>query len=462
MRAKSIDLTLDNILRHKIKPNKTINDQTLFIKISAVVIMLMFFVGLINSICYLITFKNESVRKVGGGLYLFASSGVSLMTISMLTIKFWFVVLTQMNISTHRSILKGGCDTRDANVYGTDQHTWCALDYSRSAQDYNTAILFIHLLSPCIANICSALYVIFGTAYYRAVAHDRQAYKQHIRRQWDKLKEIVIGPIIIILLSIPHLIISALSGCLLTSFSGLNSNINAFIRYDDIDAINILQLFPTAFGRLKITNAELVDLKQLTNLRNILIVEYGTQTQLNSIRPEYLPMLESLHIKGLHTNLRGQEVTICTLFEIILSNGFSRLRICSPLSHKRCLRIEIQNLQSFELENKFILDVSPSTLFSDGYNLPPRFNNSKITRRRSQPGVTIILDRILPQIDPYCHASFLIEIALPQEYPFKVPEITCLDRLYHSQVKTSGKLCACENGFRYTKRGDFNPTTKLT
>ncbi len=94
---------------------------------------------------------------------------------------------------------------------------------------------------------------------------------------------------------------------LFTSFFGLNSYIDSIIqsvrnknhgvRYNDIDAINLLKFFPTSIDRLVIINSETVDLTSLINLRS-LSLERGTPTQLNTIRPHYFPMLEILHIKG--------------------------------------------------------------------------------------------------------------------------------------------------------------------
>jgi hypothetical protein len=144
---------------------------------------------------------------------------------------------------------------------------------------------------------------------------------------------------------------------LAASFFGLNSYIDSIIRSvrrknhgvrdNDIDAINLLKLFPTSIDRLVIINSETVDLTSLINLRS-LSLERGTQEQLNIIRPHYFPMLEILHIKGderqikndsphcflfvgLHTTSNDDTKTKSDLFQVILSNGFPRLRICTAL-----------------------------------------------------------------------------------------------------------------------------------
>ncbi len=76
--------------------------------------MILFVAGLINSVLSFITFKNEDLRTIGCGMYLLASSITSFLTISIFTVKFWFVVLTQMNVSINLSIVRGGCVSIEA------------------------------------------------------------------------------------------------------------------------------------------------------------------------------------------------------------------------------------------------------------------------------------------------------------------------------------------------------------
>lgn len=94
---------------------------------------------------------------------------------------------------------------------------------------------------------------------------------------------------------------------IVTAFFDLNSYINSVIRlvkdashvvkHNDVDGINLLNLFPTQIGRLIIINAENADFTTLINLRS-LTLKYGTQKQFDSILPQHFPMLEILHIRG--------------------------------------------------------------------------------------------------------------------------------------------------------------------
>ncbi|CAF1049423.1 unnamed protein product [Adineta steineri] len=286
VQTKGIGITLDDILRYEINRNVTLKNQPLLVKMSVALTIIMFLLGLINSILSLLTFQNANLRKVGCGIYLLASSITSLLTISMFTINFWFVLLTQMNSLINLSIHRVGCiaiepllklflyfDTwlnacvateRAIHVYQgvhfnkekskrlarwiifilplcitatiiheplhrnifehrvkddmdktkiIERNIWCVINYSHAVQDYNIAILFVHLIGPFIANLFSALFIIFGTARQRSLAQTSQNYIAHIRAQLREHKQLVISPAILLILSMLRLIISLLSGC---------------------------------------------------------------------------------------------------------------------------------------------------------------------------------------------------------------------------------------------------------
>lgn len=116
-------------------------------------------------------------------------------------------------------------------------------------------------------------------------------------------------------------------------------------------------------------------------------------------------------------------------------------------THPRRLSSEIKLLECLEFENKIIIDVNPLKPF-DNQKVPPRFNNTTITQRLDAADMYRFQVRILPQTEPYCRASFLIEIRLPQEYPFKEPDIMFLDPIYHPSIDESGKYCSCKRSNR--------------
>jgi len=303
--TKGIGLTINDILRNKIQSNISFLKQSVLIQTATGLTMIMFVIGFINGIFSLITFRNKELRKVGCGIYLLASSITSLLTITMFTIKFWFVILIQLHSIVRSSILRTDCAfigpvlklclyldgwlnacvaiertvtvskgvnfdkkmsryaarwiilmlpifiigtivheikhhelleftnpkynpininnnltmdlsmENDTNVgYENEYNVLCVIRYSRSVQTYNTITLFIHLVIPFLANLFSALFIIFVTARRRSTAQiNKKSFKQHVVDQMREHKQLLISPLILLLLATPRLIISLVSGC---------------------------------------------------------------------------------------------------------------------------------------------------------------------------------------------------------------------------------------------------------
>src|SRR5688572_25416885 len=46
-----------------------------------------------------------------------------------------------------------------------------------------------------------------------------------------------------------------------------------------------------------------------------------------------------------------------------------------------------------------------------------------------------------PENSPYEKGKFVLSISLPEEYPFKPPQITFETKVYHPSVGTNGEIC---------------------
>ena len=278
--VKGIGLTLDDILRYQIRSNTTLRDQPISVKMSAIITMIMFVIGLINNILSFITFHSSESRQVGCGVYLLASSITSLLTIIMFTVKFWFLILTQINAFVSRSVLHGGCKSiepllklmlytdswfnacvaveRAVTVFKgvnfsksqskriarwivtllpifimismiheplyrelfddkEENRIWCVAMYPPSIQSYNTIILCFHFITPFFCNLFSALFIIFVAARHRAKSRTELSYREHLREQFTEHKQLIISPIILVVLSIPRILISLFSTCVKSS-----------------------------------------------------------------------------------------------------------------------------------------------------------------------------------------------------------------------------------------------------
>jgi ubiquitin-conjugating enzyme E2 L3 len=91
--------------------------------------------------------------------------------------------------------------------------------------------------------------------------------------------------------------------------------------------------------------------------------------------------------------------------------------------------------------------------------LPACFNNTPVTRCSHKKDLIRLQGRILPKTEPYCRASFLIEITFPREYPFKPPEMLFLDPVYHPNVDERGCSYCCWEHLLWNET--YKPTTSV-
>jgi len=94
---------------------------------------------------------------------------------------------------------------------------WCHVQFDQYAQIYNTIILSFHFISPFVLTICSAITTLIFVVQQKSIVHKSESYKQHLQSQLYALKYLFISPLILIILALPRLIISFLSGCMKTA-----------------------------------------------------------------------------------------------------------------------------------------------------------------------------------------------------------------------------------------------------
>ena len=114
--SKGFILSLDPIIGYHIKPDVSINQQPLIIKISIGIITCIFIFGLITGSLSIMTFRMKDTREVGCGFYLLASASISLCMLTMLKVKFWILVLSQKSMLTNRSFLTFSCIVTDGSL----------------------------------------------------------------------------------------------------------------------------------------------------------------------------------------------------------------------------------------------------------------------------------------------------------------------------------------------------------
>ncbi|CAF1107158.1 unnamed protein product [Rotaria sordida] len=277
--AKGIGSTLDEILGYEFKNNTILTKQSFRIKVSAIVTMLIFVIGVINGILSIITFSRKNTREVGCGIYLLASSITSLSTMILFTLKFWFLFLSHQDLFSQygqkvilninciciESLLKiilyidnwfNACVAieRTVSVYQgisfnknkskrvakymvillpliisslfipqllnlrvfedkMEERSWCVITYSPWLQMYSLTLIFFHYFAPLCINLSSTLFIIIASTRQRSLSKTDRTFMAHLIIKLKQYKHLIISPTIIVVLTLPHLIISIILDC---------------------------------------------------------------------------------------------------------------------------------------------------------------------------------------------------------------------------------------------------------
>jgi hypothetical protein len=270
-------LSLDAILGYKIRPHIAFTRQSIVVKISALLVIIMFVLGLISSIFSIFTFQTATSRKVGCGFYLLSTSIISLLTMIIFLFKFFILIYTQITFNTRRSFLFSNCVSIDFllrvllstgdwlnacvavertftackgvsfdknrskfiakriiiivicfTIFSIihdpihrrllddteEQRTWCIASYSSIIKLYDSITLLLHFLIPFFINIVSAFIIIIIIARQRSTVRTKQTYREHLREQFHEKKHLLISPFILVLLASPRLVLAFLTGCM--------------------------------------------------------------------------------------------------------------------------------------------------------------------------------------------------------------------------------------------------------
>ncbi|CAF1451906.1 unnamed protein product [Adineta ricciae] len=117
-----------------------------------------------------------------------------------------FTTLTHLHDPLHRQLVE------DVDV--DEQRIWCISRYSSSINSYNSFITLFHFLVPFAINLISTVIIIISIARNRSTIQTRLSYLEHLKLQLKEHKHHFIASFTLILLGLPRLVISFISGCM--------------------------------------------------------------------------------------------------------------------------------------------------------------------------------------------------------------------------------------------------------
>ncbi len=94
---------------------------------------------------------------------------------------------------------------------------WCIVEYSSVINMINLLMTIFHFVVPFLINIISAIIIIIMNSRQKQMIKNQLKYKEILSEQIQKHKNILIGPIVLMILGIPRLIITFASGCMKNS-----------------------------------------------------------------------------------------------------------------------------------------------------------------------------------------------------------------------------------------------------
>ena len=98
-----------------------------------------------------------------------------------------------------------------------EDRIWCIVSYSSWMRVYDSTVTMIHFLVPVVINIAFALVIIGQSARQRSSTQSNGVYHEVLREHLGKYKQLLITPLLIVVLSLPRLVISIVSGCMKSS-----------------------------------------------------------------------------------------------------------------------------------------------------------------------------------------------------------------------------------------------------
>ncbi|UJR16981.1 hypothetical protein I4U23_003879 [Adineta vaga] len=122
---------------------------------------------------------------------------------------FLMIILTHIQDPIHRRLI----DDIDID----EQRIWCNVQYSSSINTFNQFMNLFHFLMPFSINLISIFLIILLMARTRSRIQSQNTFREHLQQQFYQYKHHLITLCALLLLSLPRLLISFISGCMKSS-----------------------------------------------------------------------------------------------------------------------------------------------------------------------------------------------------------------------------------------------------
>jgi hypothetical protein len=354
--AKGLGSTLDEILGYEFKRNTILSKQPTTVQVAATITLMLFVIGLINSILSIIIFSRTKSKEIGAGIYLLASSVTSLLTSIALVFKFWFLFHSHQDSKDLKNILKGNCfgiePTLKLFLYldawlnacvavertmtvikgvnfdkqlsrkiapwvisililtiialfipqliylyifndEMEERSWCVVTYTKWLASYSSTLIFVHYFVPLAINVISIPCIMIITARQRSKSRSNHTFWLHLRARISKNKHLIISSTMIICLTLPHLIISIILDCQKSSNLFWFYLTGYYLSFCPATFVFIIFVLPTGLYRQEF-HEFIADMRKHMRTRN---ERSQLQTRLPKLEPKIRELPEQKNVE---------------------------------------------------------------------------------------------------------------------------------------------------------------------
>jgi hypothetical protein len=95
-----------------------------------------------------------------------------------------------------------------------EKRIWCVVSYPTNLQINNSFISTFHFVGPFTNNLVSIIFLLTKKSRQELIIHPDQIYRKILFQQFREHRDLLTGPIVLIILAFPHLIIAFVSKCM--------------------------------------------------------------------------------------------------------------------------------------------------------------------------------------------------------------------------------------------------------
>ena len=135
----------------------------------------------------------------------------------------------------------------EENNFDETKRIWCIVSYSSPIQIYHYFIHSLHFICPFIINILSAMILILQKTRQQKKTQIKRTFREIFQEELHKLQHLIIGPIVLIILQIPYLLLTFLSKCMKSTDDFWIFLIGYFISFIPSMLTFIIFILPSKF-----------------------------------------------------------------------------------------------------------------------------------------------------------------------------------------------------------------------